>query len=66
MRDKATIKSELGDIPGIGAMRQRELLKFFGSVEKIREVTFEELTKAPKMNAKAARVVYDFFHPGEN
>jgi excinuclease ABC subunit C len=63
VRSKGTIKSALGDIPGIGRMRQRALLKHFGSLEKIREATLEELAGAPKMNSKAAQKVYEFFHP---
>ena len=43
LRDKATTKSELDDIAGIGEKRKRELLKKFGSVAKIKEVTVEEL-----------------------
>lgn len=62
LRGKKTIKSVLGDIPGIGGVKQKELLKFFGSVEKIREATVEELTRAPKMNLKSAQIVYNFFH----
>jgi excinuclease ABC subunit C len=61
VRLKETIKSVLREIPGIGNMRQRELLKFFGSLEKIREATEEELAKAPRMNRKSAETVYHFF-----
>ena len=43
LRDKATTKSELDDIAGIGEKRKRELLKKFGSVSKIKEATVEEL-----------------------
>ena len=63
LRGNETVKSELGDIPGIGKMRERELLKHFGSVQKIKEATVEELTKAPRMNLKIAQRVYDFFLP---
>jgi excinuclease ABC subunit C len=61
MRNRETIKSELGEIPGIGKVRQKELLKFFGSVGKIKEATEEELAKIPKMNRKSAQLVYRFF-----
>ena len=61
VRARETIKSELGEIPGIGRVRQKELLKFFGSVEKIKEVTEEKLAKVPKMNRKSAQIVYRFF-----
>ena len=65
VRSRETVKSELGEIPGIGQARQKELLKFFGTVEKIREATEEGLAKAPKMNATSARNVYRFFHSKE-
>jgi excinuclease ABC subunit C len=61
VRRRETIKSILEEIPGIGKVRQKELLRYFGSVEKIREATEEELAKAPKMNRKSAGIVYHFF-----
>jgi excinuclease ABC subunit C len=63
IRSKGTIKSILGEIPDIGKMRQKELLKFFGTVEKIKEATEGELVQVPKMNRKSAQIVYQFFHP---
>ena len=65
MRSRETIKSILEGIPGIGRVRQRELLKYFGSVEKIKEASLETLAKAPQMNEKLARAVYLFFHREE-
>jgi excinuclease ABC subunit C len=62
VRTKETIKSELGEIPGIGTVRQKELLKYFGSIEKIRGATLEEIVRTPKMNSKLARILHDFFH----
>jgi excinuclease ABC subunit C len=62
VRSRETIKSELGGIPGIGQVRQKELLKFFGTVEKIKQATEEDLTRAPKMNSKSAQIVYQFYH----
>ncbi|MGZ3534490.1 MAG: excinuclease ABC subunit UvrC [Thermodesulfobacteriota bacterium] len=64
VRGRESIKSELEEIPGIGRVRQKELLKFFGTVERIKEVTEEELAKAPKMNSKSAQRVYQFYHNG--
>jgi excinuclease ABC subunit C len=63
VRTKETIKSELGEIPGIGTERQKELLKYFGSIEKIKKATVEELAKAPKMSLKLVQRIYDFFRP---
>jgi excinuclease ABC subunit C len=66
VRKRETIKSILGEIPGVGKIRQKELLKFFGSVEKIKEATEEELARTPKMNRKSAEIVYHFFREKEN
>jgi excinuclease ABC subunit C len=62
VRSMETIKSELGEIPGIGQIRQKQLLKYFGTVENIKEAEEEKLAKAPKMNRKSAQSVYRFYH----
>ena len=64
MRGREIIKSVIGEIPGIGRIRQKELLKYFGSVEKIRGASPEALAKAPKMNEKLAQKIYTFFNMG--
>ena len=61
MRGRETIKSVIEEIPGIGRVRQKELLRFFGSVERIKKATVEELTRAPRMNPKTAQILYGFF-----
>jgi excinuclease ABC subunit C len=65
IRSKETIKSLLGGIPGIGAVRQKELLKFLGSLEKVKEASLEELSQVPKMNLKSAQILHAFFHPNQ-
>jgi excinuclease ABC subunit C len=55
------IKSVIKEIPGIGRVRQKELLKHFGNVENILKASPEVLAKAPKMNEKLAQKVYTFF-----
>lgn len=62
-RGREIVKSELSEVPGIGTVRQRELLKYFGSIEKIKNSTMEDLLKAPKMNQKSAHILYRYFHP---
>ena len=61
VRGRETIKSVITEIPGIGGVRQKQLLKYFGSVGKIMEASPEALAKAPKMNERLAREVYTFF-----
>ncbi len=62
LRDKTLFKSELDNIENIGEKRKINLLKTFGSVEKIKSKSIEELKDAPGMNVKAAESVYNYFH----
>jgi excinuclease ABC subunit C len=61
LRSKAQVKSILDDIPEIGEKRRKALMRYFQSLEKIREATVEELMKAESMNERAAQNVYEFF-----
>jgi excinuclease ABC subunit C len=45
LRSKRTLRSELGDIPGVGPKRQTELLRRFGSVQGVRGATKEEIAR---------------------
>jgi len=45
IRSKGAISSVLDNIEGIGAKRKKELIKTFGSVNKIRAASIEELSK---------------------
>jgi excinuclease ABC subunit C len=65
VRGRETIKSALGEISGIGRVREKELLKYFGSVEKMKGASLEDLANAPKMNRTLASKVYDFFGKSE-
>jgi excinuclease ABC subunit C len=65
VRGRETIKSTLGEISGIGRVREKELLKYFGSVEKMKGASLEDLANAPKMNRTLASKVYDFFGKSE-
>lgn len=44
VRDQEITKSALDEIKGIGEVKKRELLKKFGSVEKIKEASIQELS----------------------
>jgi excinuclease ABC subunit C len=54
LRGKRALKSELDDIPGIGAKRKRELIKRFGSVVRLRAATVEEIAAVPGMSVRMA------------
>lgn len=62
LRDKGKLRSELDEIEGIGPARRNALLEHFGSIDRIREATAEELAAAPGVTERAARSVYEYFH----
>ncbi|MCG8420970.1 MAG: excinuclease ABC subunit UvrC [Proteobacteria bacterium] len=60
-RKRATLRSKLDDIPGIGSKRRTELLRHFGSVKAIRQATIDELAEVPGMTHRAAQAVRRHF-----
>ncbi len=62
IRDKEYYKSPLDEIPGIGIIRKKALIKRFGSIEGIRNATINQLTEIGKLPAKLANEVYNHFH----
>jgi excinuclease ABC subunit C len=61
LREKRAVKSELDDIPGIGEVRKKALLRHFGSVERIGQAAVEELAAVKGMGRKAAEEIIDYF-----
>ena len=57
LRDKEITKSELDEIKGIGETKKRELLKYFGSINKIREANIEEIAKIKGINLELAKTI---------
>lgn len=55
LRDESITKSELDDIKGIGEAKKKALLKYFGSVEKIRNSSIEEIVKVNGINEELAK-----------
>lgn len=55
LRDKEFTHSELDDIEGIGPSKKKILLQNFGSVERIKKASIEELTKIKGINEELAR-----------
>ncbi|MBI5965286.1 MAG: excinuclease ABC subunit UvrC [Chloroflexi bacterium] len=56
-RSKQGLASQLDSIPGIGPARRKALLKHFGSMDKIREASIEDLAAVKGMNISAAESV---------
>jgi excinuclease ABC subunit C len=54
-RSKLGLASQLDSIPEIGPTRRKALLKHFGSIDKIKEASIEELSAVKGMNETAAK-----------
>lgn len=62
LRDKRTLHSILEDIPNVGEKRRRSLLMKFGSVENIKNATYNELLETESIDKKAANSIIDYFN----
>ena len=60
MRRKKDLTSFLEEIPGIGSIKSKKLLRYFGSLKKVKEASLIELSKAPALNNKDVRAVFEF------
>ena len=57
LRRARNLKSELDNVAGIGDKRRAELFKAFGTIDKIKSATVEELAAVPSMNKTAAESI---------
>ena len=62
LRSVSQVHSVLDDIPGIGSVRRKALMRQFGDIQAVKEADISELQAVEGMNAGAARAVYDYFH----
>ncbi|MBP6923246.1 MAG: excinuclease ABC subunit UvrC [Veillonella sp.] len=61
LRGKRNLESILEHIEGIGPKRRQALWKEFGTLEKMKEASVEELEQVESMNRKSAQTLYNFF-----
>jgi excinuclease ABC subunit C len=62
LRGKASIRSRLEEVPGIGPARRRALLAAFRSLQGIKEADVDSLAAVPGMNRPAAQALYEALH----
>ncbi|SJZ81684.1 excinuclease ABC subunit UvrC [Garciella nitratireducens] len=62
LRGKSSLYSILDDIPNIGPIRKKALLRQFGGIDGIKNATKEQLKEIEEMNEKAVESIYEFFH----
>lgn len=57
LRGESVTKSVLDDISGIGTVKKVALLKKFGSIEKMKEATIEEIASIKGINSELAKKI---------
>lgn len=61
LRSKAQVRSVLDDIPGVGPARRKALMRYFKSIEEIKEATVQKLSEVPEIPEHIAEEIYAFF-----
>jgi len=56
-RSKTMVESMLDDVPGLGEVRRKTLLKHFGSLKKLREASVEEIATVPGIGTRTATAI---------
>ena len=64
LRSQSQVKSVLDDIPGVGPVRRKALMRHFKSLEDIKNAEIEELTEVSEISENVAREIYSFFRNG--
>ncbi|MCA9818240.1 MAG: excinuclease ABC subunit C, partial [Cyanobacteria bacterium HKST-UBA01] len=65
LRAKRSHSSKFDSLPGVGASRRKLLIEEFGTFNKLKEATLEEIEAIKGISAKLAQSIYDFVHEGE-
>ncbi|CAN5286041.1 excinuclease ABC subunit UvrC [soil metagenome] len=56
-RSKSMVESLLDDVPGLGEVRRKSLLRQFGSLKKLRAATVEEIAAVPGIGPRTAEAI---------
>lgn len=66
LRAKRVVSSQLDALKGLGAKRRKILIDHFGSFDKIKAASFEEIKAVKGVPEKLARELYDFMQRLQN
>jgi excinuclease ABC subunit C len=62
LRGKKMVESELDEIPGLGPARKKALIQHFGSLDKVRLATAEEIAKVKGLGPALAAKLHEALH----
>ena len=58
-RSATMVESLLDGVPGLGEVRRKAVLKYFGSLKKLRAAPVEEIAQVPGVALKTAQAIHD-------
>lgn len=61
-RAKAQLHSSLESIEGIGAVRRKKLLQYFGGLQALMKASVHDISQVPGMNPTLATRIFNHFH----
>jgi excinuclease ABC subunit C len=64
-RSKSMTASELDNVPGLGQTRRTALLKHFGSVQRLRQATPDQIAEVPGIGRRTAETITAALHAQE-
>ncbi|MGY2874673.1 excinuclease ABC subunit C [Marmoricola sp. URHA0025 HA25] len=64
-RSKSMVESVLDDVPGLGEVRRKTLIKHFGSLKKLRAATVDEIAEVPGIGPATATAIAEAVAPDE-
>jgi excinuclease ABC subunit C len=64
-RSKSMVESLLDDVPGLGDVRRKAVIKHFGSLKKLRSASVDEIAEVPGIGRRTAVAIAEAVAPGE-
>ena len=63
VRGRETLTSHIKDVPGVGEVRLKALLRHFGSLRKLQDASLEEIKGLKEISGNVAERVWEYLHP---
>ena len=64
-RSKSMVESLLDDVPGLGEVRRKTLIKYFGSLKKLRAATVDDIAEVPGIGRTTATAIAEAVAPDD-
>ena len=59
---RSTIKSSIDSLSGVGKVRKKSLIRYFGSIEQLKRASIEDLTEVSGIGLNTAKSIFEELH----